>query len=65
MKAGTKSMTNAIKEVEEEKKPKLGPPSDAMQFARMAVLDLEQIRKDDTQRKKAFIFVKGWITENE
>lgn len=41
--------------------PVLGPPSDGMQFARMAVMDLEQIREDDTERESALAFVKEWI----
>jgi hypothetical protein len=67
VKAGTESMTKAIREVEEAKpeKIKVGAPSDGMQFARMAIMDLEQIRDDDTQRKKAFNHVKGWIQEHE
>jgi len=32
----------------------LGPPSDGLQFARMAIADLEQIRDDDIQRDDAF-----------
>ena len=35
-----------------------------MQFARMAVLDLEQITSDDMERVEAFEFVKEWINEN-
>ncbi len=46
-------------------KPKLGPPADGMQFARMAVLQLEQIRPDDIERTKAFSHVKGWIIDHE
>lgn len=43
----------------------LGPPSNGMQFARMAVMQLEQIRKDDIERQQAFSHVKGWINANE
>ena len=39
-------------------------PSNGMQFARMAVLDLEQITSDDMERVEAFEFVKEWINEN-
>jgi hypothetical protein len=49
----------------EDARPRLGPPCDGMQFAQMAVRDLEKIRQDDSQRKQAFAFVKGWIAENE
>lgn len=41
--------------------PVLGPPSNGMQFARMAVMDLEQIREDDAERVSALAFVKEWI----
>ena len=43
---------------------KIGPPCDGMQFARMAIMDLEQIKTNDTERKKAFSKVKDWIFEN-
>jgi hypothetical protein len=43
----------------------LGPPSNGMQFARMAIMDLEQIRPDDAERKQAFTFVKEWIDARE
>lgn len=42
-------------------RPKLGPPCDGMQFARLAIMDLEQIRDDDEQRNDAYSFVKEWI----
>ncbi len=45
------------KEQEPETKralPKLGPPRDGMGFARNAIHYLEQIRKDDAEREKAF-----------
>jgi hypothetical protein len=45
-------------------KLKRGHPSNGMQFARMAILDLEQITDDDTERVEAFEFVKEWINEN-
>ena len=44
---------------------KVGPPCDGMQFARLAIMDLEQIRSDDIERHQAFEFIKGWIKENE
>lgn len=40
-------------------------PCDGLQFARMAILDLKQIKKNDTERKDAFNMVKEWINENE
>jgi ParB-like chromosome segregation protein Spo0J len=48
-----------------EDKKKLGPPCDGMQFARMAVMDLEQIKHNDAERKQAFSYVTKWIKENE
>lgn len=67
VKAGTESMTQAIKEVEESKpnKIKVGPPCNGMMFARMAVAQLERIKPKDSERPKAFDYVKGWIKENE
>jgi hypothetical protein len=44
---------------------KLAPPSNGMQFARMAIMDLEQIRPDDTERSEALAFVKEWIDARE
>ena len=41
----------------------LGPPRFAMQFARMAIADLEQIRDDDAERADAFDMVTSWIEE--
>lgn len=43
----------------------LGPPCNGMQFARIAVMQLEQIKEDDTERSEAFRHVKGWIERNE
>ena len=44
---------------------KLAPPSNGLQFARMAIMDLEQITSDDSERKEAFALIKEWINENE
>ena len=41
---------------------KLGPPADGMDFARMAIMDLEQIRDDDVHRDAAFNHVVSWIS---
>ncbi len=46
-----------------KEEPKLGPPCNAMQYARMAVADLEQIRKNDVERQQAFQYVIDWIQE--
>lgn len=45
--------------------PKPGPPRNGMQFARMAVMDLEQIRPDDLERDQAIHFVRGWLDEHK
>jgi hypothetical protein len=52
-------------EQKEEPKRKAGPPCNGMQFARMAIADLEQITNQDTERKEAFEYVKGWIKNHE
>ena len=49
----------------QKKSQKLGPPCNGMQFARMAIMNLEQIRRDDKERTKAFNTVKEWIKDNE
>jgi hypothetical protein len=46
------------------KNKKLGPPSNGMQFARMAILDLGKIMEDDLEREEAFNTVKQWIKDN-
>lgn len=43
----------------------LAPPSNGMHFARMAVMDLEQIRQDDAERAQALAFVREWIDARE
>lgn len=40
-------------------------PRDGLQFARMAIMDLEQIKNNDAERTEAFALVKEWINENE
>lgn len=44
--------------------PVLGPPCNGLDFARMALMDLEQIRDDDAQRDAAFEFVLAWISDH-
>ena len=43
--------------------PTLGPPRNGMQFARLALMDLEQIREDDLERVQAFQVVRRWLDE--
>lgn len=55
-------------ETEKEVKPqkvKIGPPCFAMQFARLAVMQLEHIQDDDTEKTQAFEFVKNWVATHE
>jgi hypothetical protein len=49
---------------EREPTPVLGPPAIGMQFARMALMDLEQIREDDVERDAAFECVLAWISDH-
>ena len=39
----------------------LGPPRNGLQFARMAIFDLEQITDDDEERDAAFALIEEWI----
>jgi hypothetical protein len=43
---------------------RLGPPANGLQFARMAIMDLEQIRTDDVERNQALAFVREWLDEH-
>jgi len=47
------------------RKPTLAPPCSGMMFARMAVMQLERISEDDSERAQAFEFVKEWVRKNE
>lgn len=40
-------------------------PSDGMQYAEMAILNLEKIQPNDTQRQKAFDRVIKWISKHK
>ena len=64
-----KEMTTTTKTTEHTKKETqkitIAPPSNGMQFVRMAILDMEKIRADDTERELAFETIKEWIEENE
>ena len=48
-----------------QQRPVLGPPCDGMQFARLAVLQLEQIRPDDSEKEQALAQVKRWIQDHD
>jgi hypothetical protein len=68
-----KHVARTVQEVEEikdlinrtEKRLKLQPPSNGIQFARMAIMDLEKITDDDLERDEAFALVKKWIKDND
>ena len=47
------------------KASKPGPPSCGMMIAQQAILRLEQISPDDTERTAAFNHIKEWIKDNE
>jgi len=44
---------------------KLGPPCMGIQLAELAVMRLEQIQPDDSERQQAFDYVKKWIAAHE
>jgi ParB-like chromosome segregation protein Spo0J len=44
--------------------PRLGPPRDGMQFARIAIMKLEEIRDNDTERAQAFVTVREWLDDH-
>ena len=43
---------------------KIGPPRDGLEFARIAIMNLEQIREDDVERSAAFECVRAWISDH-
>jgi hypothetical protein len=45
------------------KLPKLGPPRNGMQFARIAIMKLEEIRDEDLEREEAFDHVQAWLNK--
>jgi hypothetical protein len=45
-------------------RPNERPPCDGMQFAQMAIMDLEKISREDTEREQAFETVTRWINAN-
>lgn len=42
----------------------LGPPANGLQFARIAIMKLEEVRPDDLEREEAFEQVRGWLEIN-
>lgn len=68
--SGEKSMKSATKELAESKpKPTATgrvdyTPANGMQFAKMAIGQLEKIQPRDTQREDAFEHVIAWINKN-
>ena len=43
----------------------IGPPCVGMQFARIAILNLDQIKNNDIEREQAINAVKEWMVKNE
>lgn len=43
--------------------PTLGPPADGLQYARMAIANLERIQSNDIERGAALTTVSAWIEE--
>lgn len=52
-------------EPEPEETRKLGPPSIGMQRVRMAIMDMQEITKRDTERAEAFATMREWLDDNE
>jgi hypothetical protein len=48
-----------------KRRAKLLPPSNGLQFADLAIMDLEQIHDDDTEKTEAFNKVRSWLDEHE
>lgn len=48
----------------EDAVPKTYRPRNGLQFSRMALMDLEQIRADDAERKEAIAEVAQWLADN-
>ena len=61
----TRSKPEPVEVEPERERPVLGPPCVGMQFARIAVMNLEEIRSNDAERQQAFEHVKGWIESHE
>jgi hypothetical protein len=61
----TKKEIIGIKKSKRQKAKLDRPYSNGMRFAKMAILDLEQITDDDLERAEAFAFVKQWIKDHE
>lgn len=53
--------------IEQDEPPvrQLGPACMGLKFARLAIMNLEQIQSDDAERNAAFNKVKGWINEQQ
>jgi hypothetical protein len=45
--------------------PRIGPPSNGLQFARIAIMKLEEIRENDIERQQAFDLVRSWLDGRE
>jgi len=54
---------NATENVVPETRP-LNPPSNGLRYAKLAILNLKEIKPDDSQRAEAFASVQRWLAEN-
>ena len=58
--------TNLLREGERElSRRALAPPSNGLQFARIAIMKLSEIQDDDLERQQAFDMVRSWIDARE
>lgn len=61
----TAAVQTAIHTLTEKPEPAarrvVGPPSNGLDFARCAIMQLEEIRDDDTQRQQAFDAIRTWL----
>ncbi len=67
VKGGEKSIHKAYTETQKKRKPKatkpIPQPTEAMQFASMAIVNLENIRNEDPMREPALIRVGNWCED--
>lgn len=61
----TQTTVKAGSEQNHQPRREIGPPMDGILFAENAILALEQIKPDDTQRAEAWELVRRWLDEHE
>jgi hypothetical protein len=65
MKDGMKGDGVDLGDPPEETLPVVGPHCIGMQYARIAIINLEQIDRDDSEREQAFEAVRTWLNEHK